>query len=68
MKPGSAWPSHSWTWDSKGVRLWRDAGRVEWAAMGAWPWALTESGKLSRVWWSDPMYADALREWATGEP
>jgi hypothetical protein len=53
------------TYGSRTIERWRDDGRRSWADLGAWPWALTPHGKLSRVWWRKPEYADALRRWAT---
>lgn len=54
------------SWDSRTVRRWRDDGRQSWASLGAWPWALSTDGKLSRVWWKRPEYAKAIAGWTKG--
>jgi len=50
--------------DDRTERHWRDAGRRSWAALGAWPWALIDNGKLTKTWWKRPAYPDGLRYWA----
>lgn len=56
--------THPDKYDDRTGRYWRDAGRRSWAALGAWPWALTDNGKLTKTWWKRPAYPDALRYWA----
>ena len=50
----------------KTIDRWRNDGRAFLAQLGAWPWALTPDGRLSRVWWRDQRFSRALGEWCEG--
>lgn len=50
---------------SKTLLRWRAGGRAARAALGAWPWALTEDGILpAGRWWRREPYVIALASWA----
>jgi hypothetical protein len=42
-------------------------GRLTAAALGVWPWAVTDGQPLPRNWWADRHFALALQQWAVGE-
>jgi hypothetical protein len=44
-------------------RIIRKKGDPLWAALGAWPWALYENGRLPPAWRLDPLVARELASW-----
>lgn len=49
--------------DYRGVRRLRSSGRVVWAELGAWPWALFPKGRLPEHWRGGRDVAAAIRLW-----
>jgi len=49
--------------DRRNLRRIIATGEELWAALGAWPWALYENGRLGQTWRSDPIVAHTLEDW-----
>lgn len=47
----------------RGAERHRAKGRELLAAIGAWPWAHAETGRLKQTWRSDRLFIDPLRDW-----
>jgi hypothetical protein len=52
--------------DSRSVRRYRAGGRRLLHALGAWPWAVVDDGRLPRKWHEARAFADAFAAWHRG--
>jgi hypothetical protein len=49
--------------ESRGGYRHAAAGRKQFSRLGAWPWCLTDDGRLPRRWYCEEEYATALATW-----